>query len=246
MLKAVVIDDENKARATLCDMIRNYCSDIEVVADCLNISSAIVAVKEHRPDIVFLDISMPEGNGFELLEHFRELTFEIVFVTAHDEYMLKAIRASAVDYLLKPVSISELREAISNVIKRVNSKHTFALARKIIESEQYRTPSHKIAIASANGQIFVNPDEIICLKAVGRYTEIYSTGSRPVLSSKNLREYEGMLNPLIFIRTHHSYIINLEHIQSYKRDEGNIILLSEGITAILSRRKKKEFLDRFQ
>lgn len=246
MVRAIIVDDENKTRKTLREMIKNYCDNIQVVADCAGRNEAIRLIEEYKPDLVFLDIFMPGGSGFELLDHFPQPFFEIIFITAHSEHALPALKAGAIDYLLKPLSIEELKSAIEKAGKRINEKNTGTNIRQLLENlDTKKNHYHKIAIPSYKGQTFIAPADIVSMEAEGRYTRIRLLNAPPIVSSSNLKEYEDILNPEQFMRVHHAYIINMEHVHYYNKEDGGTIIMTDGSEIILSKRKKKDFLDRF-
>lgn len=246
MVRAIIVDDENKTRKTLREMIKNYCDNIQVVADSAGRTEAIRLIEEYKPDLVFLDIFMPGGSGFELLDHFPQPFFEIIFITAHSEHALPALKAGAIDYLLKPISIEELKSAIEKARKRINEKNTGTNIRQLLENlDTKKNYFHKIAVPSYKGQTFIAPADIVSMEAEGRYTRIRLLNAPPIVSSSNLKEYEDMLNPEQFMRVHHAYIINMEHVHYYNKEDGGTIIMTDGSEIILSKRKKKDFLDRF-
>lgn len=245
-MRTIIIDDEPKSRETLLTLVQNYCEDATVAGMAANITDAAKLIETVTPQLVFLDISMPGGTGFDLLRSLPEIDFEIIFVTAYDKYGIEAIRANALDYLLKPVSIEELKRAVAKARLRIEQKQTAGNIRSLIKlMDEKMNPSNKISIPVGDGLIFVSPPEIVCLVADGSYTRLVLNDHRKLLSSRNLKEYEDLLPTTSFIRVHHSNIINLEHVKQYHRGEGGHVVMSDGTEIMISKRKKKDFLDRF-
>lgn len=246
MIRVAVIDDEVKIRTNLIQLLKRFCPDVTIVLEAGSISEGLPALVPARPDLLILDIEMPDGTGFDLLEMLPDVNFELIFVTAYNEYAIQAIKANAVDYLLKPISIEELKSAIEKVRKRIDEKNTETNIRRLLESLDTKANRyHKIAVPSYKGQTFIAPADIVSMEAEGRYTRIRLLNAPPIVSSSNLKEYEDMLNPEQFMRVHHAYIINMEHVHYYNREDGGTIIMTDGSEIILSKRKKKDFLGRF-
>ena len=243
-LQAIVVDDEKPSREVLCNYLKEYCPDVEVVATASSIRSAYKAIKKYSPDVVFLDIEMPDGKGFDLLSLFDTISFKIIFITAYSDYAVKAFRFSAVDYLLKPVKIDELREAVDKIRQteqpEAESGNLSALMSNL-KSGSTKMPT--LVIPHLKGfQVLKIPELIMC-QADGYCTNFYLTGDRKIISSKNLKHFYDLLIEHNFIRIHHSYIINLDHVTGYNR-QGEI-LLTEGLVAFLGNSYKTDFIRRF-
>lgn len=244
-MRALIVDDEVKSRETLYTLVTKYCSDITESFQANNVTTALQQIETHCPQIVFLDISMPGGSGFELLKQLPQINFETVFVTAYDTYAIEAIKANALDYILKPASIEDLKAAIQKAKNRINEKRNTNSIQQLISQLHNDVPQNKkLAIPSSDGFSFVKPKEIIHLNAEGSYTRIALTNNKSILSTRNLKEYEEQLPDTEFIRVHHSYIINVEHITHYHRGEGGYVTMVNGAEISISKRKKKDFLDR--
>jgi two-component system LytT family response regulator len=244
MIRAVVVDDEKPSREVMCNYLKEYCRDVEVVATAGSVKSAFRTIKKHQPDLIFLDIELGDGKGFDLLNMFDRLDFKIVFVTAYSEHAVKAFRFSAVDYLLKPVRIDELKEAVEKVR---NFNGTAIRSENIAEfinnlnSRSKTIPT--IVIPHIKGYEVLRISEIIMCRADGYCTNFFLTGNRKIVSSKNLKQYEELLTDQNFIRVHHSYIINLNHVSSYTK-QGEIIL-TESNKASMGDAYKEGFISRF-
>lgn len=247
-MRALIIDDETKSREALQTLLNDHCENVRVVGFAGDVNEALRQLKVHEPDLVFLDISMPGGTGFDLLKKVPEINFEVIFVTAHDNYAIQAIRSNAIDYLLKPVSIEDLRQAIGKAATKLGERQRPENLKEIIEALEARVfrQQNKIAVPTSYGLEFIPLNQIVTLEADGSYTCISLVGRNKVLSTRHLKEYESLLPQTEFIRVHHSHIINLEHVKHYHRGEGGSVIMADGSEIMISKRKKKDFLDRFQ
>lgn len=239
-INAIIIDDEERARNTLSSLLLSYCPEINVLATCANVPDGVLAINKHKPYVVFLDIEMPDYNGFELLGFFREIDFDIIFVTAYSEYAIKAFEISAVDYILKPIDIDQLK----NSVEKLKQKKLHSQMQEQIEllKESYKGDDiRKIALSMSNGLTFVEIADIILLEADGAYTTFYLKDGQKIVVSKKLKFYEDILsNRSFFFRTHRSYVINVNYIKKYSRSE-NAILMDNDFSVTISRDRKQEF-----
>jgi two-component system LytT family response regulator len=239
-INAIIIDDEERARNTLSSLLLNYCPEISVLATCPNVPDGVLAINKHKPDVVFLDIEMPDYNGFELLGFFREIDFDIIFVTAYSEYAIKAFEISAVDYILKPIDIDKLK----NSVEKLKQKKLHSQMQEQIEllKDSYKGDDiRKIALSMSNGLTFVEIADIVLLEADGAYTTFCLKDGQKIVVSKKLKFYEDILsNRSFFFRTHRSYFINVNFIKKYSRSE-NAILMDNGTSITISRDRKQEF-----
>lgn len=241
MIKAVIIDDEAKARRILEALLKEYCTDIEVLASCEDVPSGVIAINKHKPEVVFLDVEMPGYTGFQLLEFFNEVNFEIIFTTAHSDYALQAFKVSAIDYLLKPIQISELIRAVDK-LKKVQSDEGSRLA--TLRENFKHNAIRRLALPVAEGLIFVEADDILYLEADGSYTKFCLANGKSIVVSKKIKEFEDALNATNnFFRTHRSYIINLKAIKQYVKQDGGYILLNSDVQIPLARERKDDFLE---
>ena len=238
-LKTIIVDDEQPSRDALLQCINDFCPEIRVVAECNSLTTAFHAIREHHPDLVFLDIEMPKGGGFELLNRLNPIDFQVIFVTAYSSFAVQAFRYAAVDYLLKPIKISELTEAVAKVKNGITN-----FPEKIsVLQENLKTLDNnfkKIAISNSKGFDIIKLSEIILCEADGYCTRFHLSGKSKILSSHILKHYEEILPKEQFMRVHNSYIINKEHVKKYC-SQGEIIL-SEEIHCPLSQARKGEFL----
>ncbi len=239
-ITAVMIDDEERARDTLRTLLRDYCPQVEILAECANVPDGVLAINKHQPKLVFLDIEMPEYNGFELLSFFREVDFEIIFVTAYNDYALRAFEVSAVDYVLKPVDIDKLKAAVEKASKRLEG-HDMKNRLDVLKDSFKTNQFNKIALPLAEGLLFVDVMEIVYLEADGAYTNVWLKDGSKILVSKKIKFFEEVLEGRQnFFRSHRSFMVNINFIKKYNRAD-NSLLLDNGKTIIISRDRKAEF-----
>lgn len=241
-LKAMIIDDEHSSLQNLQQKIREFCPDIEVVATAEKPETAIGLIRQHKPDLLFLDIEMPRMNGFRMLEELGDFGGEIIFITAYNHYAVEAIRISAFDYLTKPVSIDELQASVSRLLKH-QQQHTKERVDILRQSlQQNRSQQDKIAIPTSEGFDFVEIRTILRVESSSNYSRIFFTDGKNMLVTKLLKDFEDMLMPCRFFRVHHSHLINLNYIKKYVKGEGGQVVMVNGDVIDISRRKKEEFM----
>jgi two-component system LytT family response regulator len=245
-MQALIIDDEKHCREGLQIMLSKYCPDLEVMAQCPSARAALQAIAQYHPDLVFLDIEMPDMNGFEMLEHCKEYDFEIIFTTAYNEYAIQAIRHSALDYLEKPVNKDELIRAVA---RSSGSKRPAASARvtKLLDMMEEKRSSERMALPTIDGLIIIGLKDILYCESEKNYTRFHMLNGRTIFVSKTLKKVEALL--LVdkdFFRIHHSFIINLKYMERYFRGDGGEVCLTNGKNIPVSRIKKKEFLERLE
>ncbi|MBG0859705.1 MAG: response regulator transcription factor [Bacteroidales bacterium] len=245
MIKAAVIDDEEPSREVLCNYLKEFCMDVEVVATASSVKTAFRVINKYKPDLVFLDIEMPDGKGFDLLKMYEKIDFKVIFVTAYSEYAIKAFRVNAVDYLLKPVKIDELQAAVEKVRNNRNDTSYPVRIAEILKSlSGDQSVQQTIVIPHMKGFDVLKVNEIIMCKADGYCTILFLEGNRKVISSRNLKQYESLLAEHNFIRVHHSYLANLGHVTGYTK-QGEIIL-TENNKAFLGDNFRNQFLNKFR
>lgn len=236
-LNTLIVDDEPNARENLQILINDYCPNLNVVGLASNVNQAKILIKQYSPDLVFLDIAMPGGDGFSLLNGFKERDFSVVFTTAHSEHALKAYKADAIDYIQKPIDISDLQKASNKALKFSSNNED--------DTEQVTTEDEmeKISIPTRSGFIFIENKNIIYFKASENYTEIYLDNGKKLVSSKTIKRYEEKVNPHIFSRIHKSYIINKHnHLSELSRQMGNFAVMSNGDNIPIARRRLSGFM----
>lgn len=234
---ALIIDDEKNGRENLAGLIRQYCPQLRIVAEAALVDEAIQKIEEFHPRLIFLDIEMPGGNGFKLLEHFKTFPFEVIFVTAYDNYAIKAIRFSAADYILKPINLNELIAAVEKVCQRITRQNENEQIRQLYLNTRHPA-NPKIGLPTGERIEFVEVNSIIRCQGESNYTHIYFTDRKPVLSAKSLIEFEELLGEYGFIRVHKAHLVNLNHVTSLSKNDGGILTLSNGDTVLISRRRK--------
>ncbi|MCD4789473.1 MAG: LytTR family DNA-binding domain-containing protein, partial [Bacteroidales bacterium] len=225
MIKAIIIDDEQKARETLSDSLSLYCKNIDVIAEADGVKTGLVVIKENNPDIVFLDIMMTDGSGFDLLELIPTINFEIIFVTAYDKFAVKAFEFSAVDYILKPIKPQQLIRAVGKLKK---SEGFETINKKLEVLLNNKNNLEKIALPSLDGLCFIRIEDIIRCESDGNYTTFYMNLGEKVIVTRLIKEYEEMLSPLTFYRIHKSHIINFKYIKKYIRGDGGSVIMNDG------------------
>ena len=242
-LKTIIVDDEQDAVSFINSIIEEYCSSLEVVGKANNVCQAAQVINEKKPDLVFLDVEMPNGSGFDLLTQFPEKDFDVVFITAFNHYAIKAIKFSAVDYILKPINISEFIEAVNMVIKKRLEKASHSNESLKMLMENLRTiPPSRLAIPTADGMEYLNPKDIIRIEADRSYSWFYLNGNRKTLVSKHLKEFQELLSDRNFFRSHNSHLINLKYVKKFIRKEGGYIEMLDGSLIPVSRNRKDLFL----
>jgi two-component system LytT family response regulator len=244
-MKAIIIDDEKRARVSLSLLLQEYCPEVNIVAECENLPEGIKAIRKQQPDIVLLDIEMPGHSGLELLDFFdeNEVNFSIIFTTAYNEYALKAFKFSAVDYLLKPIIPEELAEAVERVAKQ---KQRFENFRAFKENLQQETLT-KIAVPSGNTLLFLDTDKIMYIKGEGAYSEVFCSDGSKQLVSRNLKNFEDILcSDSRFLRIHKSYIVNFNFVVAFNKSDGGSIELENKAQIPVSPDKAQQILDQIQ
>ncbi len=241
-LSAIIVDDEKHSRETLNNLVTEFCDDVEILTTESTIPGAVSAIKALKPDLVFLDIELQTGTGFDVLDQLNEINFEVIFTTAFEQYALKAVKFSSLDYLLKPIDLEELQKAVKKA-RKIKDKNIYGkqLETLIHNLKQQQPSNNKICLSTADGYEFINVDEILYCKAEGSYTAFKLTNGTNFLVSKHLKEYENLLAGQHFMRVHNSFLINLEEVKKYVKADGGYILMNNGDPISISRNKKDDF-----
>jgi len=246
MIKAILIDDEKHCLDTLSILLTDYCPEVQVMEQCASGKIGLEAIKKLQPDLVFLDIEMPVLNGFELLEKAGEVNFAIIFTTGYDQYAIKAIRFSALDYLLKPVDPKELVAAVHKVDVqklRPTEEQLSLLMDRVKQKDRLIT---KVAIPTAEGFELLPSEDIVYCEADDNYTHLVLKDKRKVTACRTLKDIGEQLQEFaFFVRVHHSYIVNLNEVSRYVRGDGGYLVLQDGTTINVSRSRKDELLKIF-
>ncbi len=235
---AIIVDDDPFCCFQLQDIIGKYALGIEVKAVCNSGEEAIAKIHELGPDLVFLDVEMPEMNGFEMLRKLPAINFEIIFTTAHQQYAIRAIRFAALDYLVKPIDATNLQEAIDRLKDKKGKQKQLELVGLPTEIKL-----SNLAVPTMEGLLFVSLQDIIRCESDDKYTKIFLADKKMIMASRTLGDFEAVLHPHGFFRIHKSYLINLKHLKKYLRGEGGQVIMADGSTLDVSRRKKEELLD---
>jgi two-component system, LytTR family, response regulator len=244
MIKAVHIEDEPRNIELLKELVSEHCSDVKLIGHAKNVADALELIKETKPQLLYLDIELSKSTSFELLEKLKQenLAFHVVFITAFNEYAAKAFRYNAVDYLLKPISISELQEATARAVDRINKSLGNDNIFEMLKELKNHTAIQKIGLPVPDGVVFVNPDDIIRCEAKGSYTVVYLTGKKNITCARPLKEMEEHLVTQNFVRVHNSWIINTRYLKKYYRGKNSYMEMEDGSTVTISIRKKSGIL----
>lgn len=241
--RTIIIDDEHDAVNFINTIIDEYCPSLMVAGKAHNVSEGIQLINEVKPDLVFLDVEMPNGTGFDLLANFPEKEFDVVFITAFNHYAIKAIKFSAVDYILKPININEFIEAVNRVVKKQSVKLPGRNdnLKVLLENLRSALPS-RLALPATDGMEYINPKDIIRIEADRSYSWFFITGNRKILVSRHLKEFQDLLSDRYFFRAHNSHLINLKYVRKYIRKEGGYIEMTDNTQIPISRNRKDLFL----
>jgi len=243
-IKAVVVDDEQAARETLISYVQKYCEGIEIIGQAQDVPSAVECIRTLKPQLVFLDVEMPFGNAFDVLEQTSDLEYETIFITAFSDYAIKAFNFSAAYYILKPVDIGELIKAVEKVKKQIAQKIKPVISKVI--SENLKHPENKkLVLPTTTGFEVIAIHDIIRLSGSSNYTEIFLTDGKKKVVSRVLKYFEEMLADHGFMRVHKSHIINIEQIKSYHKGRGGMVVMSDKSEVEVSPLKKQELLGHF-
>jgi len=243
-LRAVIIEDEQKARRILQTLLEENCDNVKVVGIAEDVPTGVKTIIAENPDVVFLDIELPGFNGFELADFFTEINFEIIFTTAYSQYAIKAFQMSAVDYLLKPMQIDQLRNAVEKARKIRGAQMLEKI--KALKENMADVGSKKIALPIAEGFLFVEQNEIVYLEADNSYTTIFFTNGNKILVSRNLKEFIALIDSPDFFKPHRSFYVNSIHIRQYNKQDNGSLVMNNGHTIYIARDRKQEFLDFMQ
>jgi two-component system, LytTR family, response regulator len=245
MIRTVLVDDETDSIRVLQKLLEKYCPHIEVVGTAEGVETALAVIQAMRPDLLFLDIEMTQGNAFDLLNQLRPLTFQVIFVTAFDNYAIRAFKYSAVDYLLKPVDIDELVSAVERVVQRSRQKNIIDQMQVFLDNMgSFSLAQQKMAVPTVDGLIFINLKEVVRFEAKSSYTQIIMDNGNVVTATRTIKDYEDILPEALFCRIHNSHIINLFKIQKYNKGRGGYVTLEDGSTIEVASRRRQEFLRR--
>ena len=247
-LNVFVVDDEFQSRNLLCKLLLENFENITIAGEASNVNEAIQGINKHKPNLLFLDIELHGETAFDLLQQLECINFQIIFVTAHNEYALKAFRFNAIDYLLKPIMLSELEEAVHKAIKHL-PEQKFTSREQLANLDtaiQHPKAIDKIAIPTSDGFVLLPLKEIVFCRASGNYTEFHLIDNKMLLSSYTLKQYHDLLTDHYFFRAHRSYLINLSYVKMYRRGEGGTAVMQDGSEVEISKQNKAAFLQYFK
>ena len=246
MISAIAIDDEGHCLETLSLLVKKYCPELDLNCLCKTAAEGLEAIYQSPPDLLFLDVEMPHMNGFMMLEQLTEIPFSVIFTTSYDRYAIRAIRYSALDYLMKPIDPTELQAAIQKFCKQ-QPAGTTAQIRHLLDQINGKGPAFsKLAVPTTEGFEFVQAEKLIRCEASDNYTHFYLAGGIKIIVSRSLKEIEEQLQPFVyFVRVHHSFVVNLNQVAKYIRGEGGHLIMTDGSTVPVSRNRKASLLKWF-
>ena len=246
-MKTVIIEDEIASYAILLDLLQHNYPEIELIGSADTVETALKLINEEKPELVFLDVHLHGDTCFDLLDQLKNRSFEIIFTTSYEEYALKAFRLAAVDYLLKPFGLQELKQAIDKLNKSKKVQQNSIDHINVLLSNIHKiNESPRIALPTLNGFTLVKIDDIVRCESDNTYTTFHFKDDKPILVSKTLKACEKMLREFSFFRVHNSSMVNFRYIKEYVRGEGGVVVMEDGVEVGVSRRKKEEFLRCFQ
>jgi len=243
-LKAIIIDDEKHSRESLKNLVEEFCDDIEILACLSSVEEGLIKIPRLNPDIIFLDIELQSGTGFDLLDQLENISFEVIFTTAFEQYAIKAVKFSSLDYLLKPIDLEELQKSVEKA-KKIKDRNVYSKQLEILlfNLKQHQPSLNKLCLSTADGFEFIEVEEILYCKAEGSYTTFKLKNNTSLMVSKHLKEYENLLADQNFMRVHNSFLINLKEVKKYIKSDGGYILMNNNDPVSISRNKKDQFLD---
>ncbi|MFA6590265.1 MAG: LytTR family DNA-binding domain-containing protein [Bacteroidales bacterium] len=244
-LRTLIIDDEAPARELLAGILENYCHRTELIGFADGVQNGLKAIKSLKPDLVLLDINLEDGNAFDLLREFNEIPFALIFVTAYENYALNAFRFSAVDYIMKPVNIDDLVKAVQKAADKLEQASLGLKLKNFFDNLNSKPEDKKIVLKTQESIHIVKLSDIIRCEADHNYCTFYFVNGKKIVVSRNLGEFEEMLNGLFFFRTHQSHLININHILSFEKNEGGYLKMADNSSVPVSKRKKEELLELF-
>lgn len=247
-MNIVIVDDEKPARDNLKNILTNNFDDINIIGEAHSVATALELLRSTKElDLLLLDINLTDGSGFNILEQIEEVSFKVVFVTAYDSYAIKAFIFNALDYLLKPIELKQLKRVFEK-LQQIDAKSyiTKQELNHILDNFSKNDQERKIVVHESNKINFIGCSEIIYLTSKGNYTYLYLKNNKKILSSSTLKIYQEMLPESIFIRVHKSFIININYVSAYAKDDGGFIEMTDGSIVCISRRRKNEFLEKLK
>lgn len=242
-LRAVIVEDEKHSRESLKNLLEEFCLNIEIVGLAESVEEAVSTIAKLKPDVVFLDIELQTGTGFDVINRLNNIQFDVIFTTAFDQYAIKAVKFSSLDYLLKPIDLEELQNAVEKAKKKKNQDvYKKQLETLMLNLKQRKPTLNKICLATSDGFEFIEVNNILYCKAEGSYTKFILKNKETILVSKHLKEYENLLLEQDFMRVHNSFLINLKEVKKYIKSDGGYIIMNNNDSVSISRSKKEDFI----
>ncbi len=243
-LKAVIVEDELRSREFLKKLIEEFCPQVHVVETAATVDEAVAAINNHKPNLLFLDIELHTGTGFDVLQAVTHTDLRVIFTTAYDHYAVKAIKFSAVDYLLKPIDVDELQGAVKKAEEQLDNNYGGLALQELLKNiKKPANSDFSVTLATSEGLEFVPLQEIIRLEASGPYTHFFLQGGKKIIVSKNLKEYEMLLSDHNFFRLHNSHMINMKEVKRMVKTDGGYAIMSDDSMISISPKKKDEFME---
>lgn len=242
-LRSIIVDDIPKSRQLLRTIIENHFPELEVIGEAGSVNEATACILESKPDLVFLDVELKDETSFDLLQALPYIDFDIIFTTAHDKYAIQAIRFSAMDYLMKPIMVGELREAVKRVFEKKDKTQKGRQIDALVYNINYSNADKKLALPTINGMEFISISEVVRCESSGNYTFFVLNNGGKLLISKTLLEFEKMLTPYYFFRVHQSHLVNLRMIKKLNKGETGTLLMQDGSEIEIARRKKADLVE---
>lgn len=244
MIRSIIIDDEKTSRETLQGLLKRYCKNVEIVAEADGYRTGIETIRKYKPDVIFLDIQMPDGSGFKMLEDIGDIDFEVIFSTAYDQYAIKAIKYSALDYLLKPINPEDLINSMEKLEAKMQKGKDNTNVKFLLDTiKSPHLDTKKIVLSTSEGMHIIDIDNIIRCESEDYYTKFFLKEGKTIMVSRTLKENEELLSEFNFIRPHKSHLINLKYVKSFLRMDGGSIVMIDGSYVPVSRRKREQILD---
>ncbi len=246
-MKIAIIDDEQEARELLEKILNKYIDDIQIVGMADSVEQGVELINNNEINLLLLDVELTDGTGFDILTQLNNINFEVIFVTGYDKYALNAIKFNCLDYILKPIDITEVKEAVEKARLKIEDKFFKKRISNLLNNlNNKNTNNNKIALPTSKGLEFVKINDIIKLESDQSYTWIYLINNNKILTTKYLKEYENILEGYPFFRVHRAFIVNINHIVKYEKEDGGQVVMSDGSIVLISRRKKESFLKKIR
>lgn len=239
---AFIVEDENRSRELLQHLLEEYCPSLEVIGSASSVEEAIKALHQLKPQVLFLDIELHPGTGFDILQRTADVEFQVIFTTAYDHYAIRAIKFSALDYLLKPIDVQELQSAVQRAIQQIHHQHPQESLQLLLQNLVKKQQDYTISLSTAEGVEFVPIASVLRLEANGAYTIFHLKDGRKIMVSRNLKEYEALLSEHGFFRIQNSHIVNLKEVKKYLKTDGGYAVMNDDTPVAISPKKKEAFL----